>query len=82
MDITTTELIGYAASAVLLLSFTRKDLKKLRWFNSLGCLLFVVYGFMLDSMPVVITNLAIIAINAYYLFFKVTEDSSSDDIGS
>lgn len=74
MDITTTELIGYAASAVLLFSFTRKDLKKLRWFNSLGCLLFVVYGFMLDSIPVLITNLAIIAINAYYLFFQKTAE--------
>lgn len=70
MDITTTELIGYIASAVLLFSFTRKGIKKLRWFNSLGCLLFVVYGFMLDSIPVVITNLAIIAINIYYLFFQ------------
>ena len=74
MDITTTELIGYAASAVLLFSFTRKDIKKLRWFNSLGCLLFVVYGFMLDSIPVVITNLAIIAINIYYLFFQKQDE--------
>ncbi|WP_438963168.1 uroporphyrinogen decarboxylase [Nonlabens sp.] len=74
MDITITEFIGYAASAVLLFSFTRKDLKKLRWFNSLGCLLFVGYGFLLDSIPVMITNLAIIAINAYYLFFQRQDD--------
>ncbi|GAK89998.1 hypothetical protein JCM19297_620 [Nonlabens ulvanivorans] len=80
MDITFTEFIGYAASAVLLFSFTRKDLKKLRWFNSLGCLLFVIYGFMLDSIPVLITNLAIIAINAYYLFFKKEDTSVTGDI--
>lgn len=79
MDITTTELIGYAASAVLLFSFTRKDVKKLRWFNSLGCLLFVAYGFMLDSIPVIVTNLSIIAINIYYLFFQKTDTSSSID---
>ncbi len=79
MDITTTELIGYAASAVLLFSFTRKDVKKLRWFNSLGCLLFVAYGFMLNSIPVILTNLSIIAINIYYLFFQKTDTSSSID---
>ena len=79
MDITTTELIGYAASAVLLFSFTRKDVKKLRWFNSLGCLLFVAYGFMLNSIPVIFSNLSIIAINIYYLFFQKTDTSSSID---
>jgi len=77
MDITTTELIGYIASAVLLFSFTRKDVKKLRWFNSLGCLLFVIYGFMRGSIPVVVTNIAIIAINGYYLFFQKSHEESS-----
>jgi hypothetical protein len=65
--ITLTEWVGYAASLGVLLSFLMKDIKKLRMFNSVGCALFVAYGFMLDiSWPVVITNLAILGVNGYY----------------
>ncbi|PCE64426.1 uroporphyrinogen decarboxylase [Sediminicola luteus] len=65
--ITLTEWVGYAASLGVLLSFLMKDIKKLRMVNSVGCALFVAYGFMLDiSWPVVITNLAILGVNGYY----------------
>lgn len=65
--ITGTEWVGYAASLGVLLSFLMKDIKKLRMVNSVGCALFVAYGFMLDiSWPVVITNLAILGVNGYY----------------
>lgn len=62
------DIFGYAASLGVLLSFLMKDLKTLRIVNSIGCLLFVIYGFLLHySYPVIITNVAIIGINAYYL---------------
>lgn len=70
MGFSTVEIIGYLASAVLLVSFTRKNVKHLRIINSVGCILFVVYGFMLESIPVVFTNVAIVIINVYYLFFQ------------
>ena len=58
--------------AAVLISFLMKDLSKLRLVNSVGCLLFVVYGFMLTplSKPVIITNIAILGINLYYLLIK------------
>lgn len=63
-----TEWVGYLASFVLLLSFTMKDMRKLRKVNSAGAVLFVVYGFMLaTSWPIIITNAAIFGINMYYL---------------
>lgn len=66
-----TEWVGYAAMFAVLLSFTMKDFKKLRMVNSLGAILFVVYGFMLQiSWPIVITNLAIVGVNGYYLFLR------------
>nr|WP_066224762.1 uroporphyrinogen decarboxylase [Formosa haliotis] len=69
--ISITEWVGYLASAFLLISFSMKDVVKLRIFNTVGCALFVAYGFMLQtSWPIVITNAAIILINFYYLFFK------------
>lgn len=70
--ISVTDWIGYAAMATVLISFLMKDVGKLRLVNSLGCLLFVVYGFMLVplSYPIIITNTAILFINLYYLFLK------------
>lgn len=66
-----TELVGYAASAVLMISFSMKDLTKLRTINSLGCILFITYGFMLaTSWPIIITNGFILGTNLYYLFIK------------
>ncbi len=68
--ITTTEWVGYLASLGVLISFLMKDIKVLRLVNSVGCALFVLYGILLGSIPVILTNTAILFINLYYLFIK------------
>jgi hypothetical protein len=72
MEITLIEVVGYLASIVVLCSFAMKDVKKLRLVNMVGCLLFVVYGFMMPTirvgLPIIITNAAILCINMYYSF--------------
>ncbi|WP_405250838.1 uroporphyrinogen decarboxylase [Dokdonia sp. Asnod3-C12] len=70
MEINPTEIVGYLASLFVLLSFLNKDLRKLRIVNSIGCALFVTYGVLLASIPIIITNLAILFVNGYYLFIK------------
>lgn len=66
-----TDIMGYAASCGVLLSFLMKDIKTLRIVNTIGCALFIGYGLMLHySIPVIITNVAIILINLYYLLKK------------
>ncbi len=66
-----TDFIGYLASFLVLFSFLMKKMKSLRIINTLGCTLFVAYGFLLDfSWPIIITNVAIIIINIYYLSKK------------
>lgn len=67
-----TEWVGYAATAAVLVSFLMKDVKKLRMINAFGCILFVVYGFFLEpvSVPVVLTNAAILTTHIYYLLKK------------
>lgn len=64
-----TELIGYIASAIVLISFLMKNIKKLRVINTIGCLIFIVYGILLgkDGYPIIITNAGIVAVNVYYL---------------
>lgn len=72
--ISITEWIGYLAMTTVLISFLMKSIIKLRIVNSLGCLLFVVYGVLLNplSVPIVLTNTVIFCINIYYIFLKKT----------
>lgn len=65
-----TEYIGYAASLTVLIAFLMKNIQTLRIVNSVGCVLFIVYGALLPSIPVVATNAAIVLINMYYLFIR------------
>lgn len=70
-EIPFTEWVGYAAMAALLISFMLKDVNKLRIVNTIGCILFVTYGFMLQtSWPIIISNGSIVFINLYYLVIK------------
>lgn len=68
LGISLTEWVGYAASGVLMISFMMKDVKTLRIINSMGAILFVIYGIMLKtSYPIIITNVFILGANMYYL---------------
>lgn len=66
---TYTEYVGYAASLFVLLSFVMKKMVTLRFVNIVGCSFFILYGFMLPgiSWPIVVTNIAIVLVNSYYL---------------
>ncbi|HQZ26410.1 MAG TPA: uroporphyrinogen decarboxylase [Flavobacterium sp.] len=67
-DISMTEGVGYLASLVLMISFLMKNINTLRIINSTGCLLFVVYGFLLaTSWPIIISNAFILGVNIFYL---------------
>ncbi|MBA3970878.1 MAG: YgjV family protein [Bacteroidetes bacterium] len=65
---TITDIVGYLASIIVLVAFLMKNIRTLRIINSIGCVLFVVYGILLNfSIPIIITNAAIACINGYYL---------------
>ncbi len=64
------EIIGYIAMAFVMGSFLCSDMKKLRVVNTVGCLMFIAYGSMIGSIPIVITNAFITLVNLYYLFIK------------
>jgi len=52
-----TEILGWIATAVVLLSFTIHDMRRLRLMNMLGCLLWIGYGFILMTKPVIFVNI-------------------------
>ena len=68
LNIEIIEWVGYLASALIVISLTSSNIIRLRVINSLGCILFVIYGSAIGTWPVVISNSLIIIINMYYLY--------------
>lgn len=62
------EWVGYGASILLVISLMMTDITKLRIINSIGCLMFVIYGLTVGTYPVALSNIAIILINFYNLY--------------
>ena len=60
-------LVGYLASALVVVSLTMRSVVRLRIISLLGSITFVVYGLLIDSAPIVVTNAAIMAINVWFL---------------
>ncbi len=88
LGISILEWLGYAASAIVLVSLSMASIVKLRWYNMLGAALFSAYGFLIGAYPVGIMNLLIVGTNIYYLVkmnqhkesFKVIEIKGNDGI--
>jgi hypothetical protein len=61
------QVLGYAATGLIVLAVTRTSLLRLRLLGAAGALVFAVYGGLIGSPPVVITNVVIAAIHGWYL---------------
>ncbi len=61
------EAVGYIASALVVLSLTMTSVVRLRLLSMTGGLIFVVYGALLPSIPIILTNAAVAAVNIWFL---------------
>lgn len=71
------ELVGYVASALIVVSLMMTSLLRLRIVNSAGSLTFALYAVLIGSLPVLVTNVAILAINAHQLA-RIWRDRAQD----
>lgn len=71
------ELLGYVAMFTVAGSFLLKDVLKLRLVNSIGAILFVIYGALLGSIPIVGLNLFVAFVNGYYIIKQKSEKNST-----
>ena len=62
-----TELVGYLASALVVASLAMTSVVRLRTISLIGSLTFVAYGVLIESVPIIVTNAAIAAINVWFL---------------
>ncbi len=72
------ELVGYLASVLLVVSLSLRNDLKFRWTNAAAATTFVIYGLLIDSMPITVTNAAVLLINIYYLY-KIYTASTEED---
>lgn len=63
-----TQAFGYLASVLLAIALLVNSDVKFRWINSAGCIAFVVYGILLHSIPVALTNGILVIINMITLY--------------
>ena len=61
------EMIGYLGSVLVGISLMMPSLVRLRAINSIGCLVFVLYGILIHAYPVAILNGFIFGINVFHL---------------
>ena len=66
------ELVGYAGSALVVVALLQGRLLRLRIFSLVGSVTFGVYGLLIGSVPLVITNLVICAINLWHIWRILT----------
>ena len=59
------EIIGIIATLFILLAFSLNDKKLIRLVDSIGALLFVIYGILINSLSVWLLNICLIIINLY-----------------
>ncbi len=67
MNASVVELVGYLASILVVASFAMKSVVRLRVVSLVGCVVFVAYGVLLGSIPLVLTNAAAGVLHLWYL---------------
>jgi hypothetical protein len=60
--------IGWVATAVFTSSYFFRQPKTLRWVQAVAALLWVIYGFLIGAMPVVVANVIVAAAAVYSSF--------------
>jgi hypothetical protein len=57
--------LGWLATAVFLASYSRKSQQALRLTQAAAAVLWVVYGILLQALPIIVANLLVAAVAAY-----------------
>lgn len=61
------QVVGYIASVLLAISLLVTNDFKFRWLNTFGCISFVIYGILINALPIILTNSILLVINLFYL---------------
>ena len=80
VDVLKNEWLGLLASAFILVSFLTTNQTRTRLINMVGCVIFVVYGFLLPAYSTAFMNGALFIVHVVYLtkdFLKAKKEKSN-----
>jgi len=67
LGFSTVESIGIAASILVLISFLMKEIRIIRTISVVACVVFVIYGLLLDALSIWILNGLLIFVHIFFL---------------
>lgn len=70
---TPVEIVGYVASVLVVVSLSMTSVVRLRRISLVGSVTFVVYGALIGSLPIILTNAAIAGLNVWFLRAELGE---------
>ncbi|AOF52432.1 hypothetical protein BKG91_02160 [Rodentibacter caecimuris] len=77
MALNSIELLGYMATFFVATSFLFKSIVRLRIVNTIGDVLFVIYGMIIEAYPVALLNIFLVCVNLYQLYCLKRERTGS-----
>ena len=72
------EMLGYLAMVAVGVSIAMKKTYYLRIWNLTGAVLFTIYGYLIESNPVMILNIILTLLNIYYLVQMAKSKDKAD----
>lgn len=64
------ELLGWIATLATIISFIPKGEDKIRTINGMACIVWIVYGMLTRSNPIVAVNSIVLLLHGYYFLRK------------
>lgn len=61
------EVIGLIASIFVLVSFIPKEIRLIRCINIIGCIIWVIYGLLIEALSVWVMNFLVMIIHLFHL---------------
>ena len=61
------DILGWIGTALILYSYTLKDIQKLRIVNGIGSIAWIIYGVQTNIMPTIFVNVCALIIHCHWL---------------
>ena len=73
------DIIGYIGMALILYSFTIENIYKLRLMNSIGSIVWIVYGIGIWAGPTIMVNSCVLCIHLHWFYKNRKTKSDNND---
>ncbi len=73
MSLNPVDILGYAGTTLVVLSFLNRSMLRLRFLNTLGAAVITLYALLIDAWPLILLNALLAGINGYHYMVLVRE---------